>query len=195
MFVQLWLLRARQRLDERSLLLKHGGLIASSHDHRDAAALFDVDLVTRVADARDDLLYETKLLFRLVIDSLDIRLGPGRDNQRGGWPMPQVWFAGTIEILPDLFRDKRHERMQEAQTDNGFEGFRFIGYQIYEPLIAWDLTRQEFLTQGRENLREDPRARPGIRRNHRARATVQLARYAASRESGAHERRNETRHQ
>ena len=23
-----------------------------------------------------------------------------------------------------------------GQTDNGFEGFRFVGYQIYEPLIA-----------------------------------------------------------
>src|SRR5436309_12931878 len=27
--------------------------------------------------------------------------------------------------------------------DNGFEGFRFVGYQIYEPLIAWDLTRSD----------------------------------------------------
>ena len=91
-------------------------MIASSHDHRDAAGCFDVDLVTRVADARDDLLYETKLLFRRVIDSLGIRLGPGRDNQRGGGPTLQVWFAGTIEILPDLFRDKGHERVQEAQA-------------------------------------------------------------------------------
>ena len=22
-----------------------------------------------------------------------------------------------------------------GQTDNGFEGFRFVGYQVYEPLI------------------------------------------------------------
>ena len=51
-----------------------------------------------------------------VIDSLGIRLGPGRDNQRGGGPTLQVWFAGTIEILPDLFRDKGHERVQEAQA-------------------------------------------------------------------------------
>jgi ABC-type transport system substrate-binding protein len=28
-----------------------------------------------------------------------------------------------------------------GQPDNGFEGFRFVGYQLYEPLIAWDLTR------------------------------------------------------
>src|SRR5262249_62105116 len=28
-----------------------------------------------------------------------------------------------------------------GQTDNGFEGFRFVGYQVYESLIAWDLTR------------------------------------------------------
>jgi ABC-type transport system substrate-binding protein len=32
-----------------------------------------------------------------------------------------------------------------GQTDNGFEGFRFVGYQIYEPLIAWDLTRGDRL--------------------------------------------------
>ena len=30
-----------------------------------------------------------------------------------------------------------------GQPDNGFEGFRFVGYQIYEPLIAWDLTRSD----------------------------------------------------
>ena len=28
-----------------------------------------------------------------------------------------------------------------GQADNGFEGLRFVGYQIYEPLINWDLTR------------------------------------------------------
>ena len=32
-----------------------------------------------------------------------------------------------------------------GQTDNGFEGFRFVGYQIYEPLINWDLTRGDRL--------------------------------------------------
>src|SRR5262252_7264589 len=32
-----------------------------------------------------------------------------------------------------------------GQTDNGFEGFRFVGYQIYESLIAWDLTRGDRL--------------------------------------------------
>ena len=32
-----------------------------------------------------------------------------------------------------------------GQTDNGFEGFRFVGYQIYEPLISWDLTRGDRL--------------------------------------------------
>src|SRR2546428_12810070 len=30
-----------------------------------------------------------------------------------------------------------------GQPDNGFEGFRFVGYQIYDPLIAWDLTRSD----------------------------------------------------
>src|SRR5262249_37861615 len=32
-----------------------------------------------------------------------------------------------------------------GQTDNGFEGFRFVGYQIYEPLINWDLSRGDKL--------------------------------------------------
>ena len=32
-----------------------------------------------------------------------------------------------------------------GQPDQGFEGFRFVGYQIYEPLIAWDLTRGDRL--------------------------------------------------
>src|SRR5581483_2039443 len=32
-----------------------------------------------------------------------------------------------------------------GQSDNGFEGFRFVGYQVYEPLIAWDLTRGDRL--------------------------------------------------
>ncbi len=34
-----------------------------------------------------------------------------------------------------------------GQSDNGFEGFRFVGYQIYEPLIQWDLTRGDRLAQ------------------------------------------------
>ena len=32
-----------------------------------------------------------------------------------------------------------------GQTDNGFEGFRFVGYQVYEPLINWDLSRSDKL--------------------------------------------------
>jgi ABC-type transport system substrate-binding protein len=32
-----------------------------------------------------------------------------------------------------------------GQPDQGFEGFRFVGYQVYEPLIAWDLTRGDRL--------------------------------------------------
>lgn len=32
-----------------------------------------------------------------------------------------------------------------GQSDNGFEGFRFVGYQIFEPLINWDLTRGDRL--------------------------------------------------
>ena len=34
-----------------------------------------------------------------------------------------------------------------GQSDNGFEGFRFVGYQIYESLIQWDLSRGDRLAQ------------------------------------------------
>ncbi len=27
--------------------------------------------------------------------------------------------------------------------DNGFEGFRFVGYTLYDPLVAWDLSRAD----------------------------------------------------
>src|SRR2546421_443945 len=109
--MKLGLLCARQELDQGSLRLEHRGLIASSHNHRHAAARFDVDLVTSIADTRDDLLHKTKLPFRLLIDCLEIRYGPGRDNQSGGGPLPLIRFAATIEILPDLFSNKRHEGM------------------------------------------------------------------------------------
>jgi len=32
-----------------------------------------------------------------------------------------------------------------GQPDNGFEGFRFVGYQVYEPLINFDLSRSDRL--------------------------------------------------
>src|SRR5262245_9629536 len=32
-----------------------------------------------------------------------------------------------------------------GQTDQGFEGFRFVGYQVYEPLINWDLSKSDRL--------------------------------------------------
>src|SRR6267378_3119965 len=46
-----------------------------------------------------------------------------------------------------------------GQTDNGFEGFRFVGYQIYEPLIAWDLTRGDRLAPLVPGLAESWEAR------------------------------------
>lgn len=32
-----------------------------------------------------------------------------------------------------------------GQPDQGFEGFRFIGYQLYDPLVRWDLSQGERL--------------------------------------------------
>jgi len=41
-----------------------------------------------------------------------------------------------------------------GQADNGFEGLRFVGYQIYEPLINWDLTRGDRLATSTPGLAE-----------------------------------------
>src|SRR6202008_944258 len=41
-----------------------------------------------------------------------------------------------------------------GQADNGFEGLRFVGYQIYEPLINWDLTRSDRLATPTPGLAE-----------------------------------------
>src|SRR5438034_10583607 len=52
-----------------------------------------------------------------------------------------AWAQGTLRIgmtASDI-------PYTGGQTDNGFEGFRFVGYQIYESLIAWDLTRGDRL--------------------------------------------------
>ena len=46
-----------------------------------------------------------------------------------------------------------------GQTDNGFEGFRFVGYQIYESLIAWDLSRGDRLAPLVPGLAESWEAR------------------------------------
>jgi peptide/nickel transport system substrate-binding protein len=32
-----------------------------------------------------------------------------------------------------------------GQPDQGFEGFRFVGYQLYDPLVRWDLSQGEQL--------------------------------------------------
>jgi peptide/nickel transport system substrate-binding protein len=32
-----------------------------------------------------------------------------------------------------------------GQPDQGFEGFRFVGYQLYDPLVRWDLSQGERL--------------------------------------------------
>src|ERR671937_600291 len=32
-----------------------------------------------------------------------------------------------------------------GQPDQGFEGFRFIGYQLYDALVRWDLSQGERL--------------------------------------------------
>jgi len=41
-----------------------------------------------------------------------------------------------------------------GQADNGFEGLRFVGYQIYEPLINWDLTRSDRMASPTPGLAE-----------------------------------------
>src|SRR5690349_23201069 len=41
-----------------------------------------------------------------------------------------------------------------GQADNGFEGLRFVGYQVYEPLINWDLTSSDRLATPTPGLAE-----------------------------------------
>src|SRR2546428_13109760 len=62
-----------------------------------------------------------------------------------------------------------------GQPDNGFEGFRFVGYQIYEPLIAWDPTPSDHpapLVPGLAESGEGRKAQPAkwgfkLRRNEK----------------------------
>ncbi|GJD52530.1 Periplasmic dipeptide transport protein [Methylobacterium crusticola] len=63
--------------------------------------------------------------------------------------------AGTILTLDAPSRAAASERiLRVAMTaadiplttggpDNGFEGYRFTGYTLYDPLIAWDLSRSD----------------------------------------------------
>lgn len=39
-----------------------------------------------------------------------------------------------------------------GQPDQGFEGYRFVGYNIYDPLILWDLSRSDVVADLRPGL-------------------------------------------
>ena len=45
---------------------------------------------------------------------MDLR--PGRNYQGRSGPAFLVWLAGTVEMLPDFFRDKGHVWMQQVQA-------------------------------------------------------------------------------
>jgi peptide/nickel transport system substrate-binding protein len=47
-----------------------------------------------------------------------------------------------------------------GQPDQGFEGFRFIGYQLYDPLVRWDLSQGEELPAIVPGLAESWEVRP-----------------------------------
>src|SRR5918996_3367750 len=47
-----------------------------------------------------------------------------------------------------------------GQPDQGFEGFRFIGYQLYDPLVRWDLSQGEKLPDIVPGLAESWEVRP-----------------------------------
>src|SRR5205085_9004289 len=64
----------------------------------------------------DHLLNQAKGLFRLYIDGLAIGLRPGCNYQGRGRPAFLVWLAAMIEVLPELFCDKGHVWMQQAQA-------------------------------------------------------------------------------
>lgn len=44
-----------------------------------------------------------------------------------------VRVAMTAADLPDW----------TGATDQGYEGYRFVGYSLYDALVDWDLTRSE----------------------------------------------------
>jgi ABC-type transport system substrate-binding protein len=39
-----------------------------------------------------------------------------------------------------------------GQPDQGFEGYRFVGYSLYDPLILWDLSRADVVADLRPGL-------------------------------------------
>jgi ABC-type transport system substrate-binding protein len=47
-----------------------------------------------------------------------------------------------------------------GQPDQGFEGFRFIGFQLYDPLVRWDLSQGEQLPAIVPGLAESWEVRP-----------------------------------
>ena len=47
-----------------------------------------------------------------------------------------------------------------GQPDQGFEGFRFVGYQLYDPLVRWDLSQGEELPAIVPGLAESWEVRP-----------------------------------
>jgi ABC-type transport system substrate-binding protein len=69
-----------------------------------------------------------------------------------------TWWLLTLSVAwaPAMAAEERGGTLRIAMTaadipytggqpDQGFEGFRFIGYQLYDPLVRWDLSQGEQL--------------------------------------------------
>ena len=55
---------------------------------------------------------------------------------------PVVWAQGGVLRIGMTAADIPYTG---GQPDQGFEGFRFIGNQLYDPLVRWDLSQGEQL--------------------------------------------------
>lgn len=80
-------------------------------------------------------------------------------TRRQAWPRLLAWLLIlTVAGLSPLAAQERGGTLRigmtaadipymAGQPDQGFEGFRFVGYQLYEALVQWDLSQGEKLPE------------------------------------------------
>jgi peptide/nickel transport system substrate-binding protein len=73
--------------------------------------------------------------------------------------MPAAWAQGKGGVLR-IGMTAADIPYTGGQPDQGFEGFRFVGYQLYDPLVRWDLSQGEELPAIVPGLAESWEVRP-----------------------------------
>ena len=79
------------------------------------------------------------------------------DSLQTFWLLTVAMLLGTLLWLPTLAAQEHGGVLRigmtagdipytAGQPDQGFEGYRFIGYQLYDALVNWDLTQGERLS-------------------------------------------------